>query len=86
MRDRHPEDGPFWVYENWTNTFTKVHVGACAFCNDGRGIQGRGSSTPSGRWLGPFPSLDRAKAAARDAADRHPNAAMWNVDCCRFCG
>jgi hypothetical protein len=32
----------YYVYENWTNTFAKVHRGGCTFCNDGRGFQGRG--------------------------------------------
>jgi hypothetical protein len=32
----------FYVYENWTNAFTKVHRRDCAYCNDGRGFQGRG--------------------------------------------
>jgi hypothetical protein len=30
----------FYVYENWTNTFTKVHRGSCTYCRDGQGFHG----------------------------------------------
>lgn len=76
----------FYVYENWTNTFAKVHRGDCPYCNDGTGFQGRGSSTPSGRWLGPFASRDVANPAARDAAHGHPNRSVWEVGTCGYCG
>ena len=76
----------FYVYENWTNTFTKVHRADCPYCNDGNGIQGRGSSTPSGRWHGPFADDASAFEAAQEAADRHSNRNVWEVGRCGYCG
>ncbi|MGP8007748.1 MAG: hypothetical protein ACLP2J_12050 [Acidimicrobiales bacterium] len=76
----------YYVYENWTNTFAKVHRGSCPYCNDGRGIQGRGSKTPSGQWLGPFHSADEAMAAASAAASQHSNGDVWVVASCGYCG
>jgi hypothetical protein len=35
----------FYVYENWTNTFAKVHRRGCPYCNEGSGFQGRGTRT-----------------------------------------
>jgi len=78
--------GEFYVYENWTNTFAKVHRGDCPFCNDGRGFQGRGSRTPSGQWLGPFSTAAIATSAARSAANGHQNREVWEVASCGYCG
>ncbi|MGH9044555.1 MAG: hypothetical protein ACRDVP_06945, partial [Acidimicrobiales bacterium] len=40
------DDGDFYVYENWTNTFALIHQGTCSFCRDGQGNQGvRGNKT-----------------------------------------
>lgn len=61
-RSRHPSE-EFWVYENWPNKAATVHRGSCSFCNEGRGLFGR-SSTASGRWLGPFDTLDEAMMRA----------------------
>ena len=79
------EKGEFFVYENWTNTFALVHRGSCSFCNHGRGMQGRGSKTPNGQWHGSFPTLGEALAAARQAAEQHPNASVWTVRTCGSC-
>jgi hypothetical protein len=75
----------FYVYENWTNTFTKVHRGDCTFCNNGRGFQGRGSSTPSGRWHGPYTSAASALGDAQRLANQHSNRDVWIVDTCKTC-
>jgi hypothetical protein len=45
--------GTFWVYENRPNNIATMHVTDCAFCNDGTGMNGSGS-TANGQWLGPF--------------------------------
>lgn len=78
--------GSFYVYENWTNTFAKVHRGSCPYCNDGRGFQGRGNRTRNGQWLGPFETADSAMVEARAAANRHSNSAVWIVESCGYCG
>lgn len=75
----------FYVYENWTNTFAKVHRGSCPYCNDGQGFQGKGTHTPSGRWLGPYDTDSAALAAAQHAAASHKNAAVWEVGSCGYC-
>ena len=75
----------FYVYENWTNTFAKVHRGDCPYCNDGRGFQGRGSKTPSGQWLGPFSHSDEAMSAAQTAAGTHSNREVWEGGVCGYC-
>lgn len=54
----------YWVYENWTHDYATVHKASCSHCNDGRGSHG-GASTRNGRWLGPYPSEDRAMVVLR---------------------
>lgn len=39
----------FWVYENWTHRYSRVHRRTCCMCNDGRGIH-TGASERNGRW------------------------------------
>lgn len=75
----------FYVYENWTNTFTKVHRAECSYCNNGRGFHGAEPRTPSGEWHGPYPSAAEALRAAQRYASCHDNRAAWTVDTCRAC-
>jgi hypothetical protein len=75
----------FYFYENWTNTFVKVHRAECSYYNDGQGFQGRGRSTPSGRWSEPYKTAGEALTAARAAADRHANRSVWSVGTCGYC-
>lgn len=77
--------GSWYVYENWTNTFAKVHQGDCPYCNFGQGFQGRGSKTPSGQWNGPFASQSVALEAAEEAAGSYTNASVWIVGVCGYC-
>lgn len=74
----------FFIYENWTNTFCKVHHGSCSFCNGGEGIFG-GGKTESGQWHSGYVSREAALAAARALAASHQNAHVWIVDSCQFC-
>jgi hypothetical protein len=55
----------FWVYQNWRASGHKavVHRASCAFCSAGRGLAG-GTRSDNGRWVGPHPSEEVAKAAA----------------------
>lgn len=78
--------GNFYVYENWTNTFAKVHRWSCPHCNDGQGSQGRGNRTPNGQWLGPFETPELGMVEARALANRHSNRAVWIVEPCGYCG
>jgi hypothetical protein len=59
------EKSKFWVYENWRAQGHKavIHRSSCAFCNSGRGLGG-GTSPSNGRWIGPHPSEEAARAAA----------------------
>lgn len=75
----------FWVYENWTNTFTKVHRAECSFCNSGRGMHGAGSKTGSGEWHGPFGTARGALGVAERLASAHSNFSVWTVDGCKSC-
>ena len=52
----------WWVYENIYGR-VRVHDGACSFCDDGRGLNGEGS-TPTGDWHGPYEDLRAAWAFA----------------------
>ena len=60
--------GQFWAYENWVAAGHRatLHRGECGFCNNGAGAHG-GGQTRNGRWLGPFPSPEAAKADAERA-------------------
>lgn len=75
----------FYVYENWTNTFVKVHRAECSYCNNGRGFHGAGTRTPSGEWHGPYRSGGEALAAGDALAREHHNYAVWTVSGCRTC-
>ena len=69
----------FWAYENWTNARkVTLHAGHCGFCKEGRGRSGKGTKPENGRWLGPFESLD----AARAAAEALPPATISEDRCC----
>jgi F-type H+/Na+-transporting ATPase subunit beta len=76
----------YYVYENWTNTFAKVHHGTCSYCNDGKGFQGRGTKTSNGQWHGPFTSKAEAMSIAHQKADRYANSDVWEVSTCGVCG
>ncbi len=77
--------GMFFVYENWTNTFAKVHNGSCPYCNEGQGFQGRGTNTPSGRWHGPISTAQAAMDKAASLAAVYSNRAVWVVEGCKHC-
>jgi hypothetical protein len=75
----------FYVYENWTHTFAKVHRGPCVFCKEGNGLHGAGRATPNGEWHGPYVTKQSASADADAVAARHANREKWDVDACRVC-
>ena len=53
----------YYVYENWQAGRTAtVHRAECPSCNHGAGIH-PGASDRNGQWIGPFTSLDAARAA-----------------------
>jgi hypothetical protein len=59
-----------YVYENWVaEQKARVHLGSCAWCQDGRGCHGT-TSGERGRWLGPFPTFGEAWAAAQRTGRR----------------
>jgi hypothetical protein len=61
----------FWAYENWRahGHRARIHRAECGACNDGAGVQG-GSTTPKGRWHGPFITVESAiEAATRTGAE-----------------
>lgn len=74
----------YFVYENWTNTFCRVHEESCSFCNRGRGLFG-GGRTPSGQWHSGFRTLDEALQQAHRLAAAHTNREAWDVRPCHFC-
>ena len=59
--------GRYWVYENWVaEQKAVIHHDSCGYCNDGTGCHENPSGERTGRWLGPFESLESARAAATD--------------------
>lgn len=68
----------YWVYENWTHDYAKIHRADCSFCNDGTGVHGK-SSDANGRWHGPFEKLDKALIRAR-------RTSRQTVGECKVCG
>lgn len=75
----------FYAYENWTNTFVKVHRAECSFCNSGTGVHAAGPRTRSGEWHGPYPSARDALKDAERLAHGYDNASIWTIDTCSFC-
>lgn len=53
----------YWVYENRVLDKTRIHLGSCPYCQDGRGIHG-GGDRATGSWVGPLPSVEAAQQAA----------------------
>ncbi len=51
----------YYVYENWTNKRARLHRADCSYCNTGQGSH-PGSGDKNGRWYGPFPALEQARA------------------------
>jgi hypothetical protein len=54
----------YWVHENWTHDYARVHKAECSHCNDGRGTQPSDSGQNT-KWHGPFSKRDEAYEAAR---------------------
>ena len=67
----------WWVYENWTNEYGRIHKATCSHCNDGYGKTGQRVS-PNGQWHSPY--HDRNAAL---------NALLYlpyeTLDTCYFC-
>jgi uncharacterized Fe-S cluster-containing radical SAM superfamily protein len=55
----------YWVYENWTHDFAKVHISTCSYCNAGRGMHA-GSTNANGKWHGPYDDRERAFVVAKN--------------------
>lgn len=75
----------FFMFETWTTTAATVHRGDCGHCKHGQGTQGRGTSTPNGRWHGPFRRRTTAEVISRAVADDYGNADVWTVGVCPVC-
>lgn len=62
----------FWIYnknpraDRPCETTMQIHVGTCARCQHGR--RGERGQPTSGRWIGPFSTLEEAEATV-DVAD-----------------
>jgi hypothetical protein len=54
----------YWVYENWTHRYVRIHRAACGHCNDGRGTQASHSGEHD-EWHGRFRDREAAFAKAR---------------------
>ena len=48
----------WWVYENLARRRGRIHLAKCSFCKNGQGLHD--STAPSGRWYGPFSTVDAA--------------------------
>ena len=69
--------GAFWVYENWTHKFAKVHAAPCSYCNNGQGMHAQ-KSNRNGQWLGAYDT--RAAAFEAAAATGQPD-----IRACKNC-
>jgi len=68
----------YYVYESQLQRHARIHDGECGHCQDGQGKHGLGSATPTGRWHGPFETLEGAQQAAAGLGHRDSRA-------CRMC-
>ncbi|WP_423908296.1 Sec-independent protein translocase protein TatB [Candidatus Spongiihabitans sp.] len=59
-RQKDSREMKYYIYENWANQSATIHVGACRFCNNGRGLAD-GSDPKHAAWHGPFNSLKDAR-------------------------
>ena len=59
-RQKDSREMKYYIYENWVNQSATIHVGACRFCNNGRGLAD-GSDPKHAAWHGPFDSLEYAR-------------------------
>jgi hypothetical protein len=68
----------FWVYENWRahGPQSRVHIGGCRYCNDGRGVS-TGTRVDNGKWRGPFATYREAA----NVAEGPPG----ETNACRIC-
>ncbi len=53
----------YWLYVDDPTNRTRVHTGACRFCNHGAGV--KGSRLPDNRWHGPVALADAVAKARR---------------------
>ena len=58
----------YYVHEDDATSMAKVHLGACSFCNHGRGM--KDTRLPDNRWHGPFPDRESANGRARATRKR----------------
>lgn len=54
----------YYVYENWTHDFARIHKASCSCCNDGKGFRNN-TSDKNGRWLGSFKDKQEAELVAQ---------------------
>ena len=73
---KQPSSEGYWVYEDDSTNWARVHKGTCAYCNQGQGLHG--SRLPVSRWHGPF--LTREEAFSKLRATGRSNA-----DGCKVC-
>lgn len=53
----------YYIYENWTHDYLRIHKGDCNLCNDGSGMH-INPSMVNGMWVGPFKDLAQAEYVA----------------------
>lgn len=59
----------YYVYDNWTNKYAKVHKANCGYCNEGKGFH-KDTSDTNGQWLGSFKDRQEAELEAQKTKRR----------------
>lgn len=72
----------FFVYENWTHEYLRIHKGTCGHCKCGQGVQENILGVANGKWISEsFNSYQIAK----NNADAIANNKKFNVLNCKRC-
>ncbi len=55
----------YYIYENWTHDYVRIHKAGCTLCNNGKGRGGK-LTVKNGIWIGSFKDQQEAKFVASE--------------------
>lgn len=68
----------FYVYEDDSRHYVRIHKGSCRHCNEGEGTHA--TRAPNKRWYGPYSTLSDAQNFAQSLKRKYTRNCMTCLD------